>query len=825
MSSAKPSGATQLFFSDRQSVEPIGRYVRSNFSVLQRQLPTGLAVVLVHDFKTDCLSVAAHFANASSPAQTAAHTLYHDIPLAGPSVISQIFSLGNAATFSLSASTAKDDSDFARLFNMHHILVAPIYNSEQTLGVVVIGRAETETPFVSEEIAAADRAAKKLGQLLIGVLVDKISEKTLSDRKSNAEGTVEDELQRQERFRLLNEMTENPIIVLDENMRVCEANQSAAKLFGVNMSELVDKSLERYFSAGACSLRALHDIRRDGATFFESTICQPDGTVIYVDVHANLIMLDNLPMTKVFLRDISSRKLAEDELRRANQRVSHLLESTSDAYLALDEHDVVSYFNRQAEQLFQVSQQDIIGRVLWEELPEFIDVFGARFHSAMQEYEVTAFEVYYSPSDVWVETQVYPHPDGVSVFFRDITERRRAENLLRGRELHFRTLLDHMMDGVMTIDSNSIVKTFNPAAEHITGYLANEVVGHCVSQFACDVNKETCEVGLWHFLGGEHVDDVGKRHEIQVTRRDGTRFPAEISVGEMQIGDEWNYLVTLRDISEKKAAETELYAHRHQLEELVRDRTADLQILREQAEQANRAKSAFLANMSHELRTPLNAIIGYSELLHEDAKTLGAGELANDLDKIHSSGHHLLKLINNVLDLSKIEAGKMEMKLERFHVASLVGDVSSSVGMLVKKNNNCLNVNCEGDLGEMFADSLWVRQSILNLLSNAAKFTHNGTIGLNVRRTNNLDGAMLFFTVTDTGMGMDSAQISVLFQAFQQAHVSTASGSDGTGLGLTISRTLCRTMGGDINVSSEAGKGSTFVISLPAVVMPGNDWS
>ncbi|HEC18878.1 MAG TPA: PAS domain S-box protein [Gammaproteobacteria bacterium] len=510
---------------------------------------------------------------------------------------------------------------------------------------------------------------------------------------------------------------------------------------------------------------------------------------------------------------------------RSHSRVIQLLESINDAYLAFDEHYVITYCNRQAEQLFQILRGDVLGQIVWDELAEFSTVFFERFQAAMRDGVSTAFEVYYAPSDAWIETQVYPDEDGLSAFFRDITQRRRTENLLRGRELHFRSLLDHMMDGVMTIDSNSIVQTFNPAAEHITGYLASEVVGHCVSRFACDMNKGACEYGLWHFLGREHFENVGKRHEIQVTRKDGSRFPAEVSVAQMQMGDEWSYVVTLRDISEKKAAEEELQAHRYHLEELVRVRTADLQIMRDQAEQANRAKSAFLANMSHELRTPLNAIIGYSDLLCEDARLLGAGELAADLQKINSSGHHLLKLINNVLDLSKIEAGKMEMKLARFDVGALVDDVSSTVGMLMKKNNNTLHVSYESELGEMVADSLWLRQLILNLLSNAAKFTRNGKVELKVWRTKLGDAATFYFSVEDTGIGMDSSQLDLLFQPFQQARHNTVTDNEGTGLGLTISRTLCRIMGGDIQVSSEKGRGSTFVIHLPAQVKPGDDWS
>jgi PAS domain S-box-containing protein len=797
----------------------MGRCVRSHFPGLKRRLPSGVRMVLMCDKQAERLSVVAH--TTIGPSQDGLHS----ISLSKTSIVSQMCHADEVTAFTLLEYTLEDEAVFVELFGLHHMLVAPVQSLGESIGIVVVGRAESEGQFSENEISAAGQVAGLLGELLAEMWLDGTADSAAVIKKSNAVISVESELQRQERFRLLNEMTESPIVVLDENLLVREANTSAEKMFGIEGQKLLQSDLTRYFTGGAHRLQALRDIKNTGATFFEATVQRSDGEMLFVDVHANLIMPDGVPMMKVFLRDVTERKTAEAALRKANQRVTHLLESTNDAYLALDENYVITYCNRQAEQLFQVLRGDVLDQIVWDELPDFAAVFYDRFQLALREGLTAAFEVYYSPLDIWVETQVYPHPDGLSVFFRDITQRCRAENLLRGRELHFRALLDNMMDGVMTIDSNSIVQTFNPAAEHITGFLASEVVGNCVSQFACDVNKDTCEVGLWHFLGREHLDDVGKRHEIHVTRRDGSRFPAEVSVAEMQLGDEWSYVVTLRDISEKKAAEEELYAHRNQLEELVRVRTADLQIMRDQAEQANRAKSAFLANMSHELRTPLNAIIGYSELLHDDAKVLGASELAADLDKIHSSGHHLLSLINDVLDLSKIEAGKMEMKLASFDVASLVDDVSSTVGMLMKKNNNTLSVNCEDGLGEMMADSVWVRQLILNLLSNAAKFTHDGAVELNVRRTDPADDATLFFTVKDTGIGMDSEQISLLFQPFQQAHNNTLVESEGTGLGLTISRTLCRTMGGDIQVSSELGKGSTFVISLPAVVVPGNDWS
>jgi signal transduction histidine kinase/DNA-binding response OmpR family regulator len=249
----------------------------------------------------------------------------------------------------------------------------------------------------------------------------------------------------------------------------------------------------------------------------------------------------------------------------------------------------------------------------------------------------------------------------------------------------------------------------------------------------------------------------------------------------------------------------------------LRDR--ELRIARDKAEQANRSKSAFLANMSHELRTPLNAIIGYSEMLQEDASDVGAESFIPDLAKINAAGKHLLGLINDVLDLSKIEAGKMDMYLESFDAAKLVDEVAATVYPLLEKNGNRLEVDCAPDAGKMYADVTKVRQVLLNLLSNASKFTKDGTVTITVRRVATPDrGERLRFDVRDSGIGMTEDQIARLFQAFSQADASTTRKFGGTGLGLAISRHFCRMMGGNITVQSELGKGSTFSVDLPAQV-------
>jgi CheY-like chemotaxis protein len=219
--------------------------------------------------------------------------------------------------------------------------------------------------------------------------------------------------------------------------------------------------------------------------------------------------------------------------------------------------------------------------------------------------------------------------------------------------------------------------------------------------------------------------------------------------------------------------------------------------------------------MSHELRTPLNAIIGYSEMLEEDAQASGQKEFVSDLQKIRSSGKHLLGLINDVLDLSKVEAGKMKLFLETFDVANLVEDVVATGRPLVEKNGNRLEVRCAEDVGQIREDITKVRQVLLNLLSNAAKFTEKGTVSLEVVREADVTGSWVVFRVRDTGIGMTPEQTAKLFQAFTQADGSTQRKYGGTGLGLALSRKFCVMMGGDINVVSEAGKGSTFIVRLP----------
>jgi signal transduction histidine kinase len=235
-----------------------------------------------------------------------------------------------------------------------------------------------------------------------------------------------------------------------------------------------------------------------------------------------------------------------------------------------------------------------------------------------------------------------------------------------------------------------------------------------------------------------------------------------------------------------------------------------------QLAEASQHKSQFLANMSHELRTPLNAIIGVSEMLREDAEALNQD--TEPVDRVLGAGRHLLALINDILDLSKIEAGRMELQLESFPLAPLIADVVKTIEPLAAKNANQVAVHCNKAIGTLYADQMRLRQALLNLMSNANKFTERGTITVDARQGHENGRDWVTIAVADTGIGMTPDQMGKLFQEFSQADASTTRKYGGTGLGLAISKRFCQMMGGDITVASEPGRGSTFTIRLPRIV-------
>ncbi|MDQ2945723.1 MAG: PAS domain S-box protein [Acidobacteriota bacterium] len=380
-------------------------------------------------------------------------------------------------------------------------------------------------------------------------------------------------------------------------------------------------------------------------------------------------------------------------------------------------------------------------------------------------------------------------------------QRKQDELALRSSQARKAAILETALDCVITIDHESRIVEFNPAAERTFGYSQQDVIGNAMPRLLIPPEfREQHHRGMAHYLATGESAVLGKRVELRGMRSDGSEFPIELAINRIPIGGPGMFTATLRDITDRKQAEQ------------------DLLQAKEAAEQANHAKSSFLANMSHELRTPLNAIIGYSEMLQEEAEEIGAERFKNDLERIHGAGRHLLNLISDILDLSKIEAGRMDLYRETFDIEALVNDVAITVGSIMAQNENVLELKIAPDLGEMRSDATKVRQCLLNLLSNAAKFTEHGSITLGSRLEKAVDGSgsdWILFTVTDTGIGIKSESLDQLFQPFSQLDHSTSRRFGGTGLGLALTRRFCQMLGGDITVQSRPGTGSQFTIRLP----------
>ncbi|AWV88736.1 ATP-binding protein [Bradymonas sediminis] len=367
---------------------------------------------------------------------------------------------------------------------------------------------------------------------------------------------------------------------------------------------------------------------------------------------------------------------------------------------------------------------------------------------------------------------------------------------LRQKETETSAVLETAPDAIITIDTDGQIIRANRATARIFGGERQDIIGQNIRELIADFEDQA----LVDAMRG-NAQNIGDSLEFSGLRCDGEPVPLEIAFGRHDA----RIVMVLRDITERKVANEAL-------------RSA-----RDEAIEASRAKSAFLANMSHELRTPLNAVIGYSEMITEEIELMREDEVDNialvtgflpDLTRIRTAGTHLLALINDILDLSKIEAGKMNIHMEVFEVTSLIDDIRSTIAPLAKKSNNTVTAELDAGLGFMNSDITKVRQILFNILSNACKFTRQGRI--DIRAKPDEDYTHIVFEVEDSGVGMSEEQLEKIFEAFTQADNSTTRQYGGTGLGLTITRHFAALLGGQVEVESTLGQGSLFRVRLRA---------
>jgi PAS domain S-box-containing protein len=425
---------------------------------------------------------------------------------------------------------------------------------------------------------------------------------------------------------------------------------------------------------------------------------------------------------------------------------------------------------------------------------------------------------------------------------RSQKESRRAADDLEQSRQRLAGIVNSAMDAILALDEHRQIVLANPAVERMFGYTAEELQGQSLARLLPERSRAMHSLGIEEFSNTAGSGAMGAVRAVSGLRKNGEEFPIEATISEYQATGRRHLLAILRDVTERARAEAEVRRLNATLEQRVFERTAELQSANEKlqafsttvsnalraAECAERAKATFFATMSHELRTPLNSIIGFTDIILEGFAGPLNTEQAKQLAIVQGSARHLLDLINDVLDMTRIEAGKLEMQRELFDLHAVIDRVVASIMPLSDKKGLALGSLVSPTLAGMVSDRRRVEQILLNLLSNAVKFTELGGVTLTVDRVVGMQtshGAAarpaVIFQVADSGVGIKPEELTTLFQDFRQVESGRAHATEGTGLGLAISRRLATLLGGELSAVSELGKGSTFTLILPLVEQPG----
>lgn len=595
-------------------------------------------------------------------------------------------------------------------------------------------------------------------------------------------------------------------------------NRACLRILGYTEQELPNLKMWDIISPDSlkhCQEQFSKVISGEAVTDIQATFVAKDGRQILVEGDAFPRYLEEKVIaTHSFFRDITERKRAEEESRESEERYRALFERS---LYAVYVHDFEGRFldaNEATLNLLGYAKEELLSLNLSSLLGEEQLRVALKDHEEIKQKgfqkEPTVYKLRRKDGDfVWVETEgslIYQQgkPYAIQGIVRDVTERKRADEEIRRVAGDLRRLIDTANAPIFGIDSKGLVNEWNQKVTEMTGYSKDEVLGrNLVEDFITEDYKEPVKEVLDRALKGEETANF----EFPLYAKKGGRILILLNS------------TTRRDVSGNVSGVvgigqdiTELDAYRTEMDTLVEKRTRELTQAKQAAEVANRTKSEFLANMSHELRTPLNSIIGFSQVMLDGLTGSMTDDQKEYLNDIVESGRHLLSLINDILDLSKVEAGKMELELSGFSMKDLLEESLVMFKERAAKHHITLESDIPADIGDITADERKTKQVIFNLLSNATKFTPDGgRVGIVGRRKDK----ELQITVWDTGIGIAKKDISKLFESFQQLESALIKKTPGTGLGLSLSKKFVELQGGRIWVESEKGKGSRFTFTIP----------